>query len=144
MNVLTIYFNPNLAMGCYKEYTATNGTVQSPSYPQRYPRNVICSYFIKNPIPRYRIRIKFNNFELQGGSSCQYDYVEVYDGESTQSRILGTYCGTSTPPTLIATGNRVLVVFKSDGAYQKKGFQFFYTAGNYPLPCKNLMHSKLM
>ena len=52
-----------------------------------------------------------------------YDSLTIYDGDSTSSPILGTYCGNTIPPTHISSGNEVLVHFDTDSSATRTGFQ---------------------
>jgi hypothetical protein len=52
-----------------------------------------------------------------------YDSLTLYDGDSTSSPILGTYCGNTIPPNLISSGNEVLLHLDSDGSVTYSGFQ---------------------
>ena len=61
--------------GCGGTFTAPQGILQSPSFPNTYPHNKQCEYLISQPQGQ-RIVLTFNNFTIEGGS-CGYDYVEV-------------------------------------------------------------------
>ena len=52
-----------------------------------------------------------------------YDSLTIHDGDSTSSPILGTYCGTTIPPTHYSSGNEVLVHFDTDSSATRAGFQ---------------------
>ena len=52
-----------------------------------------------------------------------YDSLTLYDGDSTSSPILGTYCGNTIPPNHISSGNEVLLHLDSDGSVTYSGFQ---------------------
>lgn len=54
--------------------------------------------------------------------SCQYDYLEVRDGDSLNSRIIGRYCGNERPPSIKSTGNSLHILFVSDGYKNFDGF----------------------
>lgn len=41
---------------------------------------------------------------------------------STDSALLGVYCGYKIPPDIISSSNQLLVKFVSDGSVQKSGF----------------------
>jgi PKD repeat protein len=74
------------------------------------------------------IQIAFNDFDVEPGSltTCDYDYLSIYDGPNTSATLLGTYCNTNgnTPPaTLTTSGNNFTVVFHSDAATNMRGFE---------------------
>lgn len=62
---------------------------------------------------------------------CAYDHIVVYDGNSTESRTLGRFCGGKIPHPIISNSNQMFMVFKSDGSVQKKGFFGNHATGSY-------------
>lgn len=71
----------------------------------------------------------FNEFEIEQHQECAYDHLEVFDGESEKSPILGRLCGSKIPEPLIATGNKMFLRFISDASVQRKGFQATHSTG---------------
>ncbi|XP_042609241.1 inactive serine protease PAMR1 isoform X4 [Cyprinus carpio] len=65
---------------------------------------------------------KFMMLSLEFDHSCQYDYIEVRDGESLNSRVIGRYCGNERPPPIKSTGNSLHILFISDGYKNFDGF----------------------
>jgi len=59
------------------------------------------------------VRAVFSLFDLEEHASCSYDWLKIYDGTSTSDSLLGTWCGTNSPGTVVA--------YKSSGALT---FQF--------------------
>lgn len=51
-------------VACGGELKDRNGTITSPSYPDRYPSNKKCSWSIKAP-PLHKIQLSFKTFELE-------------------------------------------------------------------------------
>ncbi|XP_035693480.1 tolloid-like protein 1 [Branchiostoma floridae] len=97
------------------------GVVTSPGYPDSYQSNMDCTWTIHGG--GYEITLTFTDFVLENGgyySGC-YDYVEIYDGRE----IVGTYCGTDTPPTLTTTKD-VRIKLVTDSSLQRPGFRFHY------------------
>ena len=62
--------------GCGGTLTGTEGTVTSPNYPDSYNHNEDCVWIITVP-DSDNVVLQFNHFGLEGGTSCQYDFVEV-------------------------------------------------------------------
>jgi hypothetical protein len=52
--------------------------------------------------PGKAVRLRFTNFALEPEGNCEYDFVEVYDGETEASSFFGRYCGTMVCFTTIA------------------------------------------
>jgi hypothetical protein len=116
--------------GCTPGFVATNftGSLADGSGPQEnYDANANCSWLI-NPqtandsVTKIQLSFVFIDTETD-------DIITIYDGETTASPVLGTYSGTTTPPTLASTGNKMLIVFIADGdATTATGFRIEYTS----------------
>lgn len=61
-------------------------------------------------------------FELEPHQECSYDHIAFYDGDSPESHTLGRFCGSKMPHPIVATGNQMYMVFKSDASVQRRGF----------------------
>jgi len=60
---------------------------------------------------------------------CDYDFVEVFDGEDEAARKLGRFCGTRAPQTIVSSGPALRLQFRSDDTVSFKGFvaEYFVT-----------------
>ncbi|XP_054258423.1 tolloid-like protein 2 [Macrosteles quadrilineatus] len=112
--------------GCKYELTAPVGTVSSPNYPDYYPSRKDCVWHFTTT-PGHRIKLLFTEFEMEPHQECAYDHIVLYDGDSTDSHILGRFCGSKVPHPIIATTNQMFMVFKSDASVQRKGFVATHT-----------------
>ncbi|EAT34525.1 AAEL013239-PA [Aedes aegypti] len=99
----------------------SGGRLESPNYPMDYLPNKECIWKITVP-KDYQVALKFQSFEVENHDNCVYDYVEVRDGESADSRIIGVFCGYKIPPDMRSSTNKMFVKFVSDGSVQKAGF----------------------
>ncbi|KAJ7389720.1 hypothetical protein OS493_029620 [Desmophyllum pertusum] len=112
--------------------TKSSDTFSSPEYDTHgtYPANMSCVWIIS--LPRNKIKLSFSEFDLQDASpSCQNgDFVEVRDGEHSNSPILGTFCGSTIPSDTISSGSHMLVQFRSDDSAEKRGFTTSYATYN--------------
>jgi len=71
-----------------------------------------------------RVRVSFSNFALEG---CPYDYVELRDGQTSYSPLLGKYCGSTSLPPALTTNSRYLYIrFVSDSSTTYSGFRLQY------------------
>jgi hypothetical protein len=64
---------------CGGVFTSPTGMIRSPYFPEPYPSNRECEYFINQPAGT-RVTLTFNTFDIEGGPSegnCAYDYLEV-------------------------------------------------------------------
>lgn len=59
---------------------------------------------------------------LESHHSCHYDYVEVRNGDSINSPVIGRFCGNSRPPPIHSSGSSLHVTFVSDGYKNFDGF----------------------
>ncbi|XP_053440714.1 deleted in malignant brain tumors 1 protein isoform X3 [Nycticebus coucang] len=103
-----------------------SGTFSSPSYPGYYPNNVKCVWGIEVR-SGYRINLGFNNLHLEPHSSCSFDYVEIFDGPSNRSNVLGKICN-NTSKVFTSSSNRMTVQFRSDISFQNIGFLAWYNS----------------
>ena len=78
---------------CGGSYTNASGILTSPSYPNPYPHPAECIYLISQPIGTF-VNISFISMDV----NCQkthssYDYIEMRDGNSESSPLMGRFCG---------------------------------------------------
>ncbi|KAJ3646069.1 hypothetical protein Zmor_023680 [Zophobas morio] len=95
--------------------------IESPNYPDDYEANKKCTWKITVP-KNYKVALEFSFFEMENHGGCLYDYVEIRDGFSTDSKLLGLYCGHTLPPNIISTTENLLLKFVSDASIHKGGF----------------------
>lgn len=137
-----------------------NGQIQSPNYPDDYRPNKVCiwkisvsqgfhvgltfqSFEVHSPVfvtsPECALLIiSFFDFKLcfrpqiERHDSCAYDYLEVRDGLSESSPLLGRFCGYEKPDDIKTSSNHLWMKFVSDGSVNKAGFaaNFFKGKGS--------------
>lgn len=71
-----------------------------------------------------KLQITFNSFNIESNSGCTWDYLEIYDGPSTASPLLGRFCGTTLPGPFTSTAANGELTFKfhSDGSGVRAGW----------------------
>ncbi|BHF77938.1 Bone morphoproteintic protein 1 [Sparganum proliferum] len=106
---------------CRKHLKAGEGEIVSPGYPERYPPSSECTWNIEVPVGNI-VNLTFHSFEVESHENCSYDYLAVYDGPSTSSRLLEKLCGSTTPEAIMSTGNTMTLHFITDKVLNKKGF----------------------
>ncbi|XP_060902369.1 platelet-derived growth factor D isoform X2 [Labrus mixtus] len=110
--------------------TPSGGVIQSPRYPNAYPRNLLLSWKLLSP-PGSRIHLEFDgHFGLEEAENgiCRYDFVEVEDQSETSTIIWGRWCGQKAPPSLNSKTNTLRVTFKSNDYFvAKPGFKVYYS-----------------
>jgi cubilin len=110
---------------------ATNNAdyITSPGYPNDYPSTSSCQWTISADSPTRVVVLKVLDFKLEGFSpACTYDYVAVYDGNSTSSPRTQLFCGEVSSQQVISTGRFLTVVFHSDDISNYRGFKLEYSS----------------
>ena len=122
--------------------------INSPNFPKIPPAHIDCTWTIIAPAGK-RMRIDFiERFDLTFDRDCKQEYVELRDGLTAGSTVLGTFCGYQTPATKRSRSNILMMKFYTDIAYPRNGFQVnisidvcggtyrsyegFLTSSNYP------------
>ena len=89
---------------CGGSFTAPNGILYSPSYPESYPDNADCIYTISQPAGTV-IMLIFLSIDIEICSSCDCDYIEIRDG----STVLDKLCGNEIPAPIQSTQNQLWI-----------------------------------
>ena len=91
-------------------FSATNGSITSPLYPDNYPDNAFCIYTISQPTGNV-IRLNFLSMDIESELvvSCGYDYLEIRDGPSDYSTVLGKLCGNEIPAPIQSSQNQLWI-----------------------------------
>jgi hypothetical protein len=122
-----------LIIGIVPEYLMTDGTFTVTGgnfYDSGGPDNYYQNYedytmtFIP-ALPGQSIVMEFLMFEIESHSSCNYDWLKIYDGTGVSSPLIGTYCGTNSPGTVQATNAEGALTFQfhSDYSVTRPGWE---------------------
>ena len=114
---------------CGGEVTSPSGELTSPGYPENYPNSRTCVWLINAP-QNQQIQGQFNDFDIEVRDvegTCR-DYVEVRNGNQANSSLIGTFCGSQSPPSFTSTHNHLYIKFHSDSSVQRRGFRLAYDA----------------
>jgi cubilin len=63
--------------------------------------------------------------------------VFIYDGENEKAALLGVYTGTTIPPTINSSSNKLFLKFKTDSSKESKGWMAEYHSV-YPIYCSGM------
>eukprot|EP00795_Rhopilema_esculentum_P001726 gene1726-16211_t len=110
---------------CGGKLEGTNGSFMSPEYPKFYPSDSECTWKITVPL-KSKVELSFKEIHLEPG----FDYVYVYDGPTSSSKIIARLMGLGKVTPLLSSGNQMLVRFVSDKNIEKKGFLANYSTVN--------------
>ena len=90
---------------CGGNFTTPNGILTSPSYPENYPDSSSCFYTISRPTNTY-LNLHILIFDLHYTYHCD-DYLEIRDGISEDSPLIGKFCGNTFPQSIQTTQSKV-------------------------------------
>ena len=92
--------------------TIPDTTIISPNYPEFYGWYRLCQVTLTFT---EKVSIRFEDFSVLYSNNCSYDWLEVRDGNSSNSTMIGDkLCGSDIPDPMKSTGNSITLVFKSD------------------------------
>ncbi len=90
-----------------------------------YKNNENYTLTFKPRVDGHIINVSFINFDVEFNTSCAYDKLTVYDGLTTSSPLLGTFCGTNLPGFVKATNadGALTFSFYSDNDVSNNGWE---------------------
>ncbi|CAJ0938659.1 unnamed protein product [Ranitomeya imitator] len=106
---------------CGGEIHKDSGQIQSPNYPDDYRPSKECIWKI-TVAENYNVGLIFQAFEIERHDTCAYDYLEVRDGSSENSPLIGHFCGYDKPDDIRSSSNTLWMKFVSDATVNKAGF----------------------
>lgn len=80
--------------------------------------------YLIEPTAATSITLNFDLFNTEQ----DWDFMYIYDGNSTSSPLIGVYSGTSIPTTLNSTTGSLLIEFRSDCATTAQGWEITWTS----------------
>uniref|UniRef100_A0A670Y9X6 Metalloendopeptidase n=1 Tax=Pseudonaja textilis TaxID=8673 RepID=A0A670Y9X6_PSETE len=122
---------------CGGEIHKNEGQIQSPNYPDDYRPMKECvwkitvseNYNVGLTFQAFEVKYPLNNTDIEWKpcgierhDNCAYDYLEVRDGLSESSPLIGHFCGYDKPEDIKSTSNTLWMKFVSDGTVNKAGF----------------------
>ena len=109
------YNTLQLITTCGGNYSNASGVLTSPSHPNPYPDLADCVYLISQPNGTY-VNISFITMDIdcQGLTTLTSDYIEMRDGKSEDSLLIGRFCGggSNVPDFLQTTQNHLRIRWK--------------------------------
>jgi len=124
--------DPQLQEEYCKNFTYGNPAANeffSPGFPHNYPAGIKCFRTISADYG-YFVRVDFRDFfRIEPPSNegrCDYDYLEIRDGDQGYSPLLHKVCGDKFPPIITSSGRSLWLRFASDGTIEYNGFKAVY------------------
>ena len=109
------------------------GRIISPNFPKPYDEELTCEVTLSFA---KRVSIQFQSFDIQSGTdgkSCNYDWLEVHDGDSSESDsspLVAQLCGYDIPDPLNSTGFSLTLLLHSDNNLSNNtGFKIIADTG---------------
>ena len=126
--------------GCGGRLTKPSGYFFTPNWPNAYPDGVECIWVIEAELGS-KVELTITEYQMEGHSDCQYDYLKIYGGPDETSPLLTKLCDSHTVNSVLTSlGNKMLVKFGSDSSRSSKGFNAKYKS--IPGGCGGLMKLK--
>ncbi|KAM8938991.1 inactive serine protease PAMR1 [Pelodytes ibericus] len=104
-------------MRCGEVIQASRGEIMMESY----PFNAHCEWSIQ-VTPGYAVELRFAMLSMEFDYMCQYDYLEIRDGDNVDAKIIKRFCGNERPLPVRSSGNALHILFRSDGSKNYDGF----------------------
>ena len=127
--MITILENP-LTIDCTAPYDIINipgTTITSPNYPETYDTNQSCQVTIQFP-DEMSATLIFEEFDLHqynyANEECEYDWLEIWDGNGAFStKLRSKLCGDDVPGLIQSRTNNVILIFHSGEKEHDGGFR---------------------
>jgi hypothetical protein len=98
-------------------FSACSGTILDPGGAGNYANSLtVTETYCSNA--SNALQITFSTFSTENG----YDYLEVFDGPTTGSTLIGNFTGTTTPAALTSSTGCLTLRFTSDGSVTSSGW----------------------
>ncbi|XP_067651356.1 uncharacterized protein [Haliotis asinina] len=106
------------------------------TYSSKYRSNMDCKMVIRTSLGQ-RLSFKFLDMDIAKIFTCD-DYLEIHDGSSSSSSILGSrMCGERKPSSLSTSGRNAFLRFRSNSLIEDDGFTILVTSFNTDSKCNS-------
>ena len=98
---------------CGGDFTEPFGHLSSPSFPQQYPPKEDCEYTISQANGKF-LKLMVQEFEINEVNCNEFhgsytDYLEIRDGISEESPLIGKFCGDDIPAVIQSTQSKIWI-----------------------------------
>ena len=106
------------------EPAGAQGVVSSPNFPGNYPNEFQTTETIQVDAGLV-LKLEFTSFDVEYHDACMYDFLAITEKENI---LLEKHCGSSLPPVIISSTNKVNLRFETDWSVTDKGWKLKWTA----------------
>ncbi|CAH0396981.1 unnamed protein product [Chilo suppressalis] len=108
---------------CSGVLDAEEGSLIYPLTNSSYDHNSKCAWVIHTATDKV-INVTFSKFNLEPEPECMYDFLQIHDGRTSSSQLIGRFCGNDLPKggNIISSNNNLYLWFRSDKTVAKEGF----------------------
>lgn len=116
-----------------------SGVLSYPPNNGNYLPNERCAWIIRTNIAQI-LNVTFSRFDLESATDCNKDWLQLHDGRSLASRLIGRFCGNSLPlgGNIQTSQNALFFWFRSDNETTDAGFNLTWNSMDYI--CGELMN----
>jgi len=92
------------------------------------------TYLIK-PKGATTVTLTFDFWDIEGTKAKPYDFMDIYDGENDQARLIGRFTGDKSPGIIISKTGALYLEFRSDCGKVYKGWHATYVSNKKNPKC---------
>jgi len=118
-------------------YTACSGFFyDSGGQLENYSDNEVFEMTFNPSSSNGKIKVEFMLFNVEYQSSCNYDWLRIFDGPDDSSPLVGTFCGTNSPGIITSTheSGALTFIFFSDVSVTAPGWEAIMSCEIAPIP----------
>ncbi|EDV46242.2 cubilin homolog [Drosophila erecta] len=123
---------------CGGHIHASSGELSSPDYPANYSSGLDCDWHLTGTVDNL-LEIQLENFDLEQSPNCSADYLEIRNGASTDSPLIGRFCGQDIPARIPGFSNEMRLILHTDSAINGRGFRLRWRI--FAFGCGGNLHS---
>ncbi|KAM7358205.1 cubilin 2 [Cochliomyia hominivorax] len=110
---------------CAKTMRHPEGELKYPTDDQpEYSINERCAWVIRTT-PSNILNLTFTKFDVEESEYCTRDWLQIHDGNSLASQLIGRFCGKELPlgGNILSSHHMLFFWFRSDNATNRPGFE---------------------
>ncbi|XP_014254813.1 cubilin-like [Cimex lectularius] len=124
-----VLFTTENDLSCVRNFLASSGTIITPNYPAYYGPGLQCRWTIRVN-ERKQIRLNVKDFDVEFSHGCNRDYLEIRNGGTETSPVIGRFCGKTIPREIISHSNKLYLSFISDKTVGGNGLKILWDEGS--------------